>query len=189
MSSRAAWRPQPRARPWRPARFPPTVLGSLDGQAVSPMDLNGSLQSSQPPLVVDVGRSAEYAKGHVPGAHWLVRSLLERARDAVPSPQEVVLTSDDGLLAHVAVADAARLWPKAQVRWLEGGNAAWKKAGLACEAGMDKALCPAVDVYLRPYEGTRSKAEETQAMKDYLSWEVNLVEGVKKDGDLRFDIR
>jgi hypothetical protein len=40
-----------------------------------------------------------------------------------------------------------------------------------------------VDVFHRPYD--RSGGVE-QAMRDYLSWEVDLVKQIERDGDARF---
>jgi len=45
--------------------------------------------------------------------------------------------------------------------------------------------CATDDVYYRPYD-RRSQIE--QAMKDYLDWEVALVEQLKREDYLRFDL-
>ena len=43
--------------------------------------------------------------------------------------------------------------------------------------------CEPNDVWYKPYE--HREAIE-QAMRDYLTWEVNLVEQIERDGDARF---
>ena len=42
-----------------------------------------------------------------------------------------------------------------------------------------------VDVYLRPYD--RNSGIEA-AMRDYLSWEIDLVHEIERDGTVRFGI-
>jgi 3-mercaptopyruvate sulfurtransferase SseA len=67
---------------------------------------------------------------------------------------------------------------------LEGGVAAWKAAGLPLAA--DRQTPPddaCVDWYLRPYD--RNSGIEA-AMHEYLSWEIDLVHEVERDGDSRF---
>ncbi|MFZ1907469.1 MAG: hypothetical protein WAU52_00165, partial [Burkholderiales bacterium] len=69
---------------------------------------------------------------------------------------------------------------------LEGGTEAWRAAGLALEQGTTRMASATDDVYYRPYD-RRSQIE--QAMKDYLDWEVALVEQLKREDYLRFDLR
>ena len=68
---------------------------------------------------------------------------------------------------------------------LDGGTAAWRAAGLPLAKGRDGELltCEPNDVWYKPYE--HREAIE-QAMRDYLTWEVNLVEQIERDGDARF---
>jgi hypothetical protein len=44
--------------------------------------------------------------------------------------------------------------------------------------------CEADDVYYRPYD---RQSQIEQAMKDYLDWEVALVEQLRREDYLRFD--
>ena len=72
----------------------------------------------------------------------------------------------------------------ARSRVLAGGIAAWKAAGLPLEANRrDPADADCIDVYLRPYD--RNDGVEA-AMREYLSWEIDLVHEVARDGDARF---
>ena len=68
------------------------------------------------------------------------------------------------------------------VRWLKGGNAAWAAAGFPLSTDVKMADEP-VDVWLKPYE--RSGDTEA-AMNAYLSWEVDLLERIKRDGTCDF---
>ncbi|MFX5550703.1 hypothetical protein ABTD75_18950, partial [Acinetobacter baumannii] len=70
------------------------------------------------------------------------------------------------------------------VRLLAGGLAAWKRAGLPLASDRrDPPDAACIDVYLRPYD--RNEGVE-EAMREYLSWEIDLVHEVARDGDARF---
>ena len=68
------------------------------------------------------------------------------------------------------------------VRYLDGGNAAWQapKYPLSTESKMAD---EAVDVWLKPYERT---GDTKGAMSEYLSWEVDLVQRIERDGTCNF---
>ena len=68
------------------------------------------------------------------------------------------------------------------VRWLVGGNAAWQAAGLPFSTEPHMADEP-VDVWLKPYERA---GDTTGAMNEYLSWEVDLVRRIERDGTCNF---
>ncbi|MGQ0654415.1 MAG: rhodanese-like domain-containing protein [Betaproteobacteria bacterium] len=131
-------------------------------------------------LLLDFATSIQYRKGHIPGAAFAIRSRLEKQTDSLRG-KAVVCTSPDGLLARYAAADLAELGVDAAV--LEGGTDAWRAAGLPMEAGETKMLEPAEDVYYKPYDG-RTQIEA--AMRDYLQWELALLEQIKRDPDCRF---
>jgi 3-mercaptopyruvate sulfurtransferase SseA len=66
---------------------------------------------------------------------------------------------------------------------LAGGTAAWKAAGLPTETGDERMADAADDAWYRPYD---RKAGVEAAMKDYLSWEIDLVAQIERDGDAKF---
>ena len=70
------------------------------------------------------------------------------------------------------------------VRWLEGGNAAWRAAGHSLTAADPRMADEAVDAWLKPYERS---GYTRAAMRDYLSWEVDLLSRVARDGTLDFE--
>ena len=59
--------------------------------------------------VIDLSLSPNYRKGHIPGAWFAIRSRLARALPKIPLRGELVLTSEDGVLAGLAVPEAAAL--------------------------------------------------------------------------------
>lgn len=136
-------------------------------------------------VVVDLSRSVEYRDGHIPGSHWGIRSRLDQLRPKLVGAKMVVATSPDGVLARLAVPELKGL-TAAPVRALAGGTAAWKQAGGAL--AKDRTVPPdeaCVDFYLRPYD-RNSGIEE--AMKAYLSWEIDLVHEIERDGTVHFGV-
>jgi rhodanese-related sulfurtransferase len=131
--------------------------------------------------VIDLSLSSNYRKEHIPGAWFAIRSRLALALPKIPVHDELILTSEDGDLAAIAVAEAAALSDK-PTRYLLGGNALWKKARLPLSTEPLMADDP-VDVWLKPYERT---GDTTGAMNEYLSWEVDLVTRIERDGTCKF---
>ena len=162
------------------------VDGGLDGAAAIPpmqpvfgkVDLGGA-------LVVDLARSIDFRAGHVPGAVWGIRTRLDALRPRLQAAARVVLTSPDGALARLAVAEAQGL-TSAPVQVLEGGTAGWAAAGGPLAA--DRTDPPdeaCVDTYLRPYD--RNSGIEA-AMQAYLTWEIDLVHEIRRDGTAAFGV-
>ena len=131
--------------------------------------------------VLDFSTSLRFHHRHIPGAWWAVRSRLAEAHARIGGePRVLILTSEDGVLAHLAAPEVAALWPKAQVRVLDGGNAAW--AG-PWESGSERATTARDDVWYKPYD---HEASFEQHARDYLAWEVALIEQIKRDPSIRF---
>jgi rhodanese-related sulfurtransferase len=132
---------------------------------VSPQEL----QTSQPPVVIFVDTSQDFARGHVPGARWVPRGWLEFwIGDIVPSKDTpVAVTCHDGrnsVLAGVTLKELG--YPHISV--LEGGMVAWQKAGLPVEKGLSGVMAPPTDVVLSGPD--RNFAD----MQNYLRWEEAL---------------
>jgi len=136
-------------------------------------------------LVLDFTRSLDYAKGHIPGARFAIRARLGETLPALDQKEMEVLTSDDGRLARLAVAEAEAA-ASVPVKVLAGGNAAWRRDKLPLAGGTDDAADPVEDdAFWRPYE--RSDGVE-DAMHQYLSWEQGLVEQIARDGTAPFRV-
>jgi rhodanese-related sulfurtransferase len=133
--------------------------------------------------VLDLSTSLRFHHAHIPGAWWGVRSRLRAAREKIGPASALVLTSEDGLLAHLAAAEATGLWPEAQVSVLEGGNAAWVASGRATESGVERATTTRDDVWYKPYDHA---SDYKKHARDYLAWEVALIEQMKRDPTIRF---
>ena len=158
------------------------VPGLEVASALDPAALQAELDAGQV-LVLDLDTSTQHRHGHIPGAWWGVRARLAQALSQLPADIELVLTSADGTLAHLAVRDLRQLAPARAVRFLDGGTAAWEAAGLPMETGMPHPTTEADDVWYKPYEHPEA---DPSAMSGYLTWEVDLVPQIARDGDARF---
>ena len=147
-------------------------------QEVAPADLKklGQVQ------VIDFATSIEYREGHVPGAAFAIRSRLAAQKDKLATSGTIVCTSPDGMIARFAAADLQAI-ATVPVKVLAGGTQAWRAAGLPVETGQTVMWEPNEDVYYKPYDG---KSQVEQAMRDYLDWEVALMEKIGRDTDVRF---
>ncbi len=130
--------------------------------------------------VLDFSTSLRFHHQHIPGAWWVVRSRLKEAREKIGEHRMLLLTSEDGVLAHLAAPEVQALWPKAQILVLDGGNAAWKGAW---ESGSERVTTVRDDVWYKPYD---HEAGFEQHARDYLAWEVALIEQIKRDPTIRF---
>ena len=154
-------------------RRPPEIKKWAD--ACSPEGATGA--------VVDFSTSLRFHHAHIPGAWWAVRSRLGEAREKIGPVSSLVLTSEEGLLAHLAAPEVQALWPQARVSVLEGGNAAWFGAGRPVETGVERATTERDDVWYKPYDHA---SDYKKHARDYLAWEVALIDQVKRDPTIRF---
>ena len=134
------------------------------------------LDSSKPAAVLFVDTSQEFAQGHVPGSHWISRGWLEfQVEGFAPSKDApVAVTCSDGQMAPLAGATLKDLGYQ-DVSVLEGGIAAWSKAGLPLEKGLSGVMAPPTDVVILGVD--RNPAE----MMNYLRWETALGEKYAAD--------
>ena len=157
---------------------------AVPAETVSPAELS-ALLAANGAEVVQLSRSLEFREGHIAGARWGVRTRLAALAPfgADGGRRPVVLAAEDEAVARLAVPELRGL-TTAPVRVLEGGMGAWRAAGLPLRADRrTPADAACVDAYLRPYD--RNEGVE-DAMREYLSWEVDLVREVARDGDARF---
>jgi rhodanese-related sulfurtransferase len=132
--------------------------------------------------VVDLANSLQYSEGHIPGAWHVVRSRLKENLAVIPAAELIVFTAPDETLAHFAARDAIAL-TSARVRVLEGGTAAWHAAGHPLEKGTERLTGPADDLR---YKALDNKSNVEAAIREYLEWEIDLVNAIDSDPDFGF---
>jgi rhodanese-related sulfurtransferase len=142
----------------------------------------GELIARNDATVVDLSLSREYREAHIPGSYFAIRSRLAQALAKIPLRGTLVLTSENGALAGLAAPEAQALVDR-RVRYLDGGNAAWRAAGHSLTSADAKMADDAVDIWLKPYERPN---DTTKAMSEYLSWEVDLLARIERDGSTNF---
>ena len=160
------------------------VLGEAPRDAaIAPAALADLLARGEA-TVVDLSLSRDYAQAHIPGAWFAIRARLGEALGKIKPRGTLVLTSEDGVLAGLAVADARAL-ASLPVAYLDGGNAAWRAAGLPLTKDDPRMADEPVDAWLKPYERPDGVK---QAMADYLAWETDLLPRIARDGCARLRI-
>jgi rhodanese-related sulfurtransferase len=132
--------------------------------------------------VVDLSLSREYRREHIPRAWFAIRARLAAALKKIPLQGTLVLTSGDGSIAALAALEAAAL-THAPVRYLHGGNAAWRDVGHPLTADDTRMADEAVDMWLKPYERGN---DTTAAMREYLAWETDLLPRIARDSSAGF---
>ena len=162
----------------------PTVLGELGEATLSTAALAAMLEeASEAVTVIDLGPSTHYERQHIPGAVWCPRGRLAEAMADLPAATErIVLTAPDGLLARLALREA-RAFTAHDVQALVGGTDRWLTEGRAAASGLEQVVGATDDVWYKPYE---HRDAQEKFMRDYLTWEVALVEQIERDGTTRF---
>jgi len=140
-----------------------------------------SLLAANRATVIDLSLSRAYRKAHIAGAWFAIRGRLARAFSKIAPQGEIVLTSEDGILAGLAVEEA-KVLTKQPVRYLQGGNTTWRAASYPFSDEPHMAD-EAIDTWLKPYERT---GDTKSAMQEYLTWEVDLLPRIARDGTCRF---
>lgn len=137
-------------------------------------------------IVLDLSLSPAYRAGHISGAWFALRSQLQESLAALPNATAYVLTSEDGTLANLCRAELQALVDQ-PVHLLAGGNAGWSHAGYDFTKSDAKYAVDPIDVWRIPFIANEAKGETVEdAMRAYLSWEVDLMEQLGRDGTTRF---
>jgi rhodanese-related sulfurtransferase len=161
---------------------PVRVLGrAADAATITAAELAPLLAQGEA-AVIDLDTSLVYRERHIPGAWFAIRARLAQALPKLPANGMLVLTSRDGVLAELAAPELAMLTDR-PVKALAGGTDAWAAAGRELATGEEHMADAPIDVWHRPYD--RASGAEA-AMQAYLTWEVGLLEQIKRDGDARF---
>ncbi len=140
-----------------------------EARFVTAKELHPRLGGPAPPLVIFVGTSEEFAEGHLPGSRWLPRGWLElTVEDVIPDRRRQVVVTSPADAESAFAAAALHGLGYASVAVLDGGTAAWSRAGLPLEGGLAGVTRAPDDVL----PARRSYAE----MLNYLRWEEALGE-------------
>ena len=128
--------------------------------------------------VFDVRSPQEYEAGHLPGSRCAPGGQLVQETDAFAPVlgARVVLVDDDGVRATMTASWLNQMGGR-EVAVLEGALASSE-----LEQGPDPGAVTVdepLERLLKPYE--RSEGVE-QAMRDYLTWELGLVDQIERDG-------
>jgi rhodanese-related sulfurtransferase len=170
---------------WQNGPHVPRVLG-LEAAAVAtiePIDLRNRLAAGNT-AIIDLDTSRSYGQGHILGAWFAIRSRLAEDLGTLPKAETIVPTSPDGALARSAAADLAGS-TSVPVLVLAGGTEAWAGAGLPLETGTTRMASKPEDVVLSARERGQGREE---AMREYLAWEIDLVNQMATDDDHRFRV-
>ena len=150
------------------------------GVLLHPAVLRGLLGSVA--LVVDRGAIAVRPAGRAGvGSHALG---MAKALGLFAPQTPLVFVCGDGRLSRYAAQDALALG-FSDVCVLAGGRVAWRQAGLPterCSGDADPKLLTATDDMWYPPYARQSGVEE--AMQQYLTWEVNLLEQLAREPHL-----
>jgi rhodanese-related sulfurtransferase len=120
--------------------------------------------------VLDVGASMGFRKAHVPGSRWSTRVRV--AADTRAGKGTVVLVAEETGVAQLAAVELLEAGVK-DIRLLEGGLAAWTKAGYPAEASPAvPADADCIDYLFFVHD---RHAGNREAMKQYLAWETGLI--------------
>lgn len=173
-----AWRESRRA--WEIGRDRRPALGLAAAAAeVKSIDAHGlrrALDSGNPPLVIDVGTSRDFAAGHVPNARWLPRGWLEdRIEHLAVAHGPCVIASRNQAQALLGAA-TLQAHGYTDIAVLEGGVNGWQAAGLDIAAGLPSGEI-ANDIVEPPYQ------QGLKSMQRYLDWEVRLLSPTGSDSD------
>ena len=170
---------------WVTSPHQPRVL-SLDAMnvvTIDPAALRRRLNEGRT-AVVDLATSRQYGQGHIPGAWFTIRTYLVDSLAKLPAADTIVFTSPDGALARLATGDLAS-HIGATVMMLAGGTQSWITAGYPLETGATRMACEPVDVVLLARERGQNRED---AMREYLAWEIALVNDMATDDDQRFRV-
>lgn len=138
------------------------------------------LQAQGDAVVIDVDSARSYARKHIRSAYYVVAERIERfASTLLSGSKTLVITSADGILADLVTR---RLRTNGlAARALLGGNRAWFDAGLPVESGAENNLSGDEYAWFNAYDYADISLRN-QKFKEYLDWEVGLVEQLQRKG-------
>lgn len=101
---------------------------------ISVEELHGWLQDGSGPLVLDVRQDSEWEAGHIPGAVHIENGRLPYDPLSLPTDRPIAVHCQHGPRAAAGLSVLTRRGYD-NLLLIEGGFAAWQKAGFAVETG------------------------------------------------------
>jgi len=136
--------------------------------------------------LLDVSLSNDYQKQHIEGAWFVPRARLAAALENIPAADLYVLSSGDGISARLTAPELEAL-TDTSVAVLAGGNEGWLAAGNELVAGGGQESLLPDDMWQIPFlPNPRTGASAEDNMREYLSWEVELINQIERDGTTDF---
>lgn len=166
-----------------PSGLPGLGENAQRARTISPQGLRERLTRGV--RAIDVGESYWYRTGRIPGVCYAMRSKLERALEGANKELPLVFVCADGRVSRYAAEDALALGFH-DVEVLAGGRAAWRGEGFPLESCAEDdplILTETDDMWYPPW--VRSSGV-TEAMQQYLTWEVDLIEQIRREPYLNF---
>ncbi|RRV10468.1 sulfurtransferase [Pseudomonas sp. v388] len=133
--------------------------------------------------LIDVSASNLFKIGHIPGSEFTLGTELIAKIRSIKNDHPVVLTSVDGIVASYAAARCEQAG-LTDVLVLSGGTNAWLAAGLPLIGGDNGQRQQFLDIWPSPYTAENPHA----AFREYLDWELQLVEQLQRDGTAEFQL-
>lgn len=157
------------------------VIHTIDAATLA--GLLSSPDSATRPVVLDLSASPAYRQAHIPGSHWLLRSQLLAHIESLPTACPVVVSAEDGRFPRIAVEYLVAEHPHllSRVSALQNGNQSWTAAGLELTAAVingPEDVEHYIDVWTAPQ---KTVGDMLGAVKQYLTWEVDLLEQLARD--------
>jgi len=136
-----------------------------------------SLLATSKSLVLHVGSSQDFEKGHVPKSLWVSRGWLEiKIGDLCTDKwRPIVITCPDSRHSILAARTLARLG-FSEVTVLDGGVNTWSKEGYPTERGLEGRCAVEPKDVVVPASASGNK----EAMVRYLEWEISLGDKFKR---------
>jgi rhodanese-related sulfurtransferase len=164
----------------RPSMLPSIVEDAFD--FITAEDLAREMDKGEV-VVVDFADSRAYKDGHIPGAWFAIRARLpESLPKLTEKARMLVFTGPDATIPTLAAPEASEL-TDIPIKVLAGGTAAWTESGRSLHDGLEFMADNRDDIWMKPYDHDKSIEDR---MRDYLTWEVDLVNEIERDGDHRF---
>lgn len=165
--------------------------GTFAKSAITASELARQMAEQQT-IVIDLGPSMDFRRGHIPGARWGTRRDLAQKVTLMlnerPDTRYVVLMADDDQKAQLAMTELEGLVQEKQclLQFLTGGLRAWQADNLPVEATPDQP--PNVDCIDFLFFVHDRHSGNREAMRQYLAWETGLMAQVTEDDKKLFTL-